>query len=277
MFPTELIDIITDHLHDDWSALRVCTLVSRTWTVSARYHLFRHISIPLASSDGDSDLREAVRSFESPLGKQYGAYVRLCTVKALGTLFYWMKEPCIDLVTLGQLLSSLPRLGTLRLINIAWPAPSIRLPASLASTSVTSLVVCRVESSQDYQQQYKTIRDGMAVLCLLPSLKSLTTLRSCWGASSLRDSYPSVEPSLFPHGLELETLDLRADGPACILINYAIECLNFSALTTLSIWSFYTEDIPSIGKLIRAAAHSLQSLELRLTRLVFWDDPNDRE
>ncbi|TCD70359.1 hypothetical protein EIP91_003711 [Steccherinum ochraceum] len=38
--PQELTDIIIDHFHDDKKALSLCSLVSRDWLWSARYHLF---------------------------------------------------------------------------------------------------------------------------------------------------------------------------------------------------------------------------------------------
>jgi hypothetical protein len=35
-----LIDVIIDHLHDDIQSLKVCSLVCKSWTPSARFHLF---------------------------------------------------------------------------------------------------------------------------------------------------------------------------------------------------------------------------------------------
>ena len=276
MFPTEIVDIIIGHLHDDWATLHECTTVCRTWTVSARYHLFRNIKVPLHPDSGDEYLRKVVvNAFGSPLGKQCGPYVRMLTITHSDILRQWTREPEITLVTLGELLSLLPRLGDLRLILISWPAPPIHV-TTLASASVTSLIVCRAESSHNPPKDYKSIQDGSAVLRLLPALKSLTMLRSSWEQSSAGD-YEQVDPPTFPDGLKLEKLDLRAEGPACVFINYTIHSLDFSALTSLTLWSFYTEDIPAIGKLIRAAAHSLEFLELRLAHVVFLDYPNERE
>ncbi|KAJ7248466.1 hypothetical protein C8J57DRAFT_1522434 [Mycena rebaudengoi] len=39
-FPQELIDLVLDFTHDDKPTLMACSLVSRTWTTSSRYHMF---------------------------------------------------------------------------------------------------------------------------------------------------------------------------------------------------------------------------------------------
>ncbi|KAI0826231.1 hypothetical protein BC629DRAFT_60912 [Irpex lacteus] len=206
MFPTELIDIIVDHLHDDWLALLQCALVCRTWTVSSRYHLFRKIKIPLSPSAGDTDLHMAVQAFESAMGSQCGSYVRMCTITTTGSFYgYWDVEPCVSLATLGRLVSLLPRLQTLWTVNVAWPAASIKGSPILASASVTSLIVCRVEASRDSKQQFKTVRDVMSVLCLLPALKTLATIRSCWEPQPLWDGIPTEEFPSFPAQLNLSS------------------------------------------------------------------------
>ncbi|KAI0685592.1 hypothetical protein C8T65DRAFT_592089 [Cerioporus squamosus] len=38
--PSELWDMIHDHLHDDKATLKAASLVCKTWTPSSRYHLF---------------------------------------------------------------------------------------------------------------------------------------------------------------------------------------------------------------------------------------------
>jgi hypothetical protein len=52
-FPSELIDVIIDHLFWDLSTLRTCSLVARNWLPSSRYHLLRAITIsPKLTSSG---------------------------------------------------------------------------------------------------------------------------------------------------------------------------------------------------------------------------------
>ena len=44
--PQEIIDQVIDHLHDDLSSLRVCTLVRTSWLPSSSLHLFRCVRWP---------------------------------------------------------------------------------------------------------------------------------------------------------------------------------------------------------------------------------------
>jgi len=41
--PQELIDIILDNLHDDYMALRSCSLVRHSWLPTCHRHIFRHV------------------------------------------------------------------------------------------------------------------------------------------------------------------------------------------------------------------------------------------
>ena len=43
--PPELVDVIIDFLHDEPRALKNCALVSRSWLLSSRYHLFHTYTI----------------------------------------------------------------------------------------------------------------------------------------------------------------------------------------------------------------------------------------
>ena len=43
--PPEIFDLIVDHLYYEWTALRTCCLVSKSWVPRARRHLFAQISL----------------------------------------------------------------------------------------------------------------------------------------------------------------------------------------------------------------------------------------
>ncbi|RDB29950.1 hypothetical protein Hypma_013913 [Hypsizygus marmoreus] len=78
--PPENIDVIIDHLHADPATLRACSLVSRGWVSSSRYHLFS--SVTLDNWNGPSFLA----LLQSPSGPDIGALVQhlsLHTEKAL--------------------------------------------------------------------------------------------------------------------------------------------------------------------------------------------------
>ncbi|KAJ7057007.1 hypothetical protein C8F01DRAFT_1153047 [Mycena amicta] len=49
--PSEISDMIIDHLHDDVSALRQCALVCKEWLPAARLHIFSVVHLSLYSID----------------------------------------------------------------------------------------------------------------------------------------------------------------------------------------------------------------------------------
>ena len=55
--PPELIDIIIDHLHSDRRALVSCSLVCKTWRLSARHHLFARLALNLENANNPAFLR----------------------------------------------------------------------------------------------------------------------------------------------------------------------------------------------------------------------------
>lgn len=50
--PSELIDSIVDHLHDDKETLRICSLVSHRWLPSCLFHLFHHLTYLALRGEG---------------------------------------------------------------------------------------------------------------------------------------------------------------------------------------------------------------------------------
>ncbi|PPQ88188.1 hypothetical protein CVT25_005153 [Psilocybe cyanescens] len=60
-FPAELVDSIIDHNHSDPATLMICSLVSRQWIASSRYHLFSTVAI------SHDNAREFVQLLSSPL------------------------------------------------------------------------------------------------------------------------------------------------------------------------------------------------------------------
>ena len=58
--PPELIDIIIDHLHSDRRALVSCSLVCKTWRLSARHHLFARLALNLEDAKNPEFLRSGL-------------------------------------------------------------------------------------------------------------------------------------------------------------------------------------------------------------------------
>lgn len=277
MIPVELVDIIVGHLHNDLPTLKMCALVSPTWLISSRYHLFERLSVALHPHGEQEELNLVAQCFETGIGQVSRPFVRSLRVCASPGASYGgspMHEPCLDLHVLGQLINMLENLRSLMLLDVAWPGLSPDASPPLTSCSVTSLVVRRTHSDiTSNPGQFKHIRDGLDILHLLPSLKELYTLGSPWDATMLNsESLPhgSRKKIPFPASLKLESLDLRAEGNVIIFIQYSRRRLDFSSLTKLSIWWFDADDLPSIGKLI-AASTNLRHVDLMLCNPMFFD------
>jgi hypothetical protein len=49
-FPPEILDLITDHLHDEPTTLKACCVVSKSWIHRTRTHLFAHVEFHASKS-----------------------------------------------------------------------------------------------------------------------------------------------------------------------------------------------------------------------------------
>ena len=76
--PPEILDIVTDHLHDQPTALRACCLVSKSWVPRSRIHLFARVE---SNASGPS-LKLWMAAFPDPLNSP-AHYTRTLTVIGL--------------------------------------------------------------------------------------------------------------------------------------------------------------------------------------------------
>ncbi|KAJ7056773.1 hypothetical protein C8F01DRAFT_1154879 [Mycena amicta] len=143
--PRELCDFIIDFLHTDSHALAECALVCRAWTLASRYHLFGHIDLSskktrrLLSLTTFNDLLASPHStfpvsvrkldfFNDPydqvlLGSQLPC---LCDIIPRSVQLRQLRELALSELPF-ELLSSFPRLETLRLYGITAGRGLVRL------------------------------------------------------------------------------------------------------------------------------------------------------
>ena len=63
--PTDILDLIADHLHDEPTTLRACCLVSKSWVPRTRRHLFAFLEFD-ASPRSKSTLELWMKAFPDP-------------------------------------------------------------------------------------------------------------------------------------------------------------------------------------------------------------------
>ena len=63
--PTDILDLIADHLHDEPTKLRACCLVSKSWVPRTRRHLFAFLEFD-ASPRSESTLELWMKAFPDP-------------------------------------------------------------------------------------------------------------------------------------------------------------------------------------------------------------------
>ena len=63
--PPEIVDRTIDYLHDDKGSLKSCSLVSRTWHNTSRFHLFRTIHVKARLNDNKRPFAHFLRFFDT--------------------------------------------------------------------------------------------------------------------------------------------------------------------------------------------------------------------
>ncbi|KAI1787326.1 hypothetical protein LXA43DRAFT_1029574 [Ganoderma leucocontextum] len=128
--PPELTDRIIDHLYDDLDSLSACALVCSGWLPSARFHLFRHVTVTCRRL---SKLRGVI--IRRP---EIGPYIRQIVVCCATPDCWTPRCTCLtrkDHTKLCDILTRLPKLHALRLRNMNVFAP----PSNLESVEIVEL------------------------------------------------------------------------------------------------------------------------------------------
>jgi len=112
--PQELIDAIIDNLHGDKGSLASCTLVTRKWVQSARYHLFESIVVRIKQAKAFDRFLLFIDTAPVPLTSCI-QHLRLAgTVKAGGD------RVIIEPYVFVQIIQKLPTLVELKLERLTW-------------------------------------------------------------------------------------------------------------------------------------------------------------
>ncbi|KAH8092233.1 hypothetical protein BXZ70DRAFT_465099 [Cristinia sonorae] len=148
--PPEITDIFVDFLHDDTPSLLTSSLVCRAFLPSARHHLFRAVTLdvatrPPSSSSSYSRVAESFLDFlvDAP---HIGALVRTLSLRGNvnGRVVGGETETETDAGVVRGILRHVPRLNTLVLDSLYWKlSPSGTLPIPDCTTSCPRTLVIR--------------------------------------------------------------------------------------------------------------------------------------
>ena len=256
--PAELCDHIIDHLWDDLSALRACSLTCKDWLPSSRFHLFRNVR--LRHADDVQRFRALLASTPS---------VALCVRKLSFSADYDGATP--DGVALEDdawvndvvdILRLLQNVTTLALARVRWHALHEETRAAFEALSRT------VHELFLFEVSFKASRDVIAFLSSFPTLRDLYFDAVSWAedsptpfdapssssseiqdtASRMQLSYLFLDPKSSPT-LVTEWLLRRPEGSEPRLQNIQL-C-----------WRDLTDTKP-LGDLLRASGASLEALQI---------------
>lgn len=282
--PTELTDIIIDHLHADRNALAACTLVCSTWLGAAQHHLLATVFCPTgrggleqllaqleaqggpsrveddATDKADSGLRvvrtdgasRAVDGSEKGISASFAPCVREVWVRGARGL-----ETMVSVATMARVLAALPNLHTLHLKYVVFEPSDGAHDAHLAHGSqVRPRYRLRwLDLAMFYHADTRLV---VAMLGLFAEVQRLTLLDAVMADPSDDDSSEEEQGRT-----RCESLDVNLNG-RWSLPPRVRRVLGFDVLRTFEVGSLRPEAVPAVHEILRAAAGSLESLTLEL-------------
>jgi hypothetical protein len=243
VFPSELFDIIIDHLHSDKRTLGACSLVCARFLPTSRYHIFHRLE--LSFEDHDTFIRLIHSGYVT-----FPPYVRelLMTEGQLYTKVErkWMNEAL-------SVMPAFVNLKSLEICCFSWRNPtgaSFSIPKLFPSLVDICLAHCKFDS-------FNQMAD---IICLrsIPSLHSLSIFDSEWGP-------PSTPFSDLPSPPSLKCLRLATERQKDILEWLLLHEHACIYTRTLEIDTWHPKDMTRICNLLEAIGPSLQDLTLRVS------------
>lgn len=263
--PPELTDMVVDHLHDDTQTLSSCSLVSRSWHCSARYHMFHTLNIRSPS------LVEGFDKFLRFLDSSPNVWMFVKELHLLGhtpSSPYHTPEYCqLTPSTLLSILSKLSSLRSLTLEGISWDGSC----EAITRGNIAGKAVGVIRALDTLTlRQVRPIRDRGYPSFAPSGIQGVFQLFSSLRRLRLYDVlYFDPISSFFSAPASLPSLDLQdltIDG-ACGSRYFVDSILGSQALSTLRslrIKSSGVSDAKSFRTLLRELAPTLQHLELDL-------------
>lgn len=263
--PLELVDIIIDHLFEDKPSLASCSLVSREWRPSTRYHLFESICV---CGDGlfggyDSFLRFLD---ETP---SIRPFIRCLTLSGVGKSKDSGAERClIGPYVLLTVLDRLTALRTLVLDEVVWGGASKKSSKGFWRVAwppvprpFNTLQLRRVESYDLGPSQYT--KSVFQILQAFGALQKLDIVGIEFDAMS----WNNVARLDTPSALAMKGLSMRNVSTSQAFVAGVRRTQTVHSLLSMNLQCKSMADAHSYGSLIRDAGDNLEDLELDIRRL----------
>ncbi|TCD66774.1 hypothetical protein EIP91_000965 [Steccherinum ochraceum] len=263
--PLELVDIILDYLHDDKPTLAACSLVSRDWRPSTRYHLFQALHIGGDAIVGGYD--NFLRFLDA--SPSIRPYIRSLHVSGTWKSNIAKGERClVGPYVLVSLLDTLTALTTLTLDGVVWAGAARRNLQGLwpvkwppIPRKFDTLVLSRIESYDRGPSQYT--KSVFQILHTFGSLQKLAITDIHFDAMS----WNNIARLETPTSLALRTFSMLGVSTSQAFINGLRRTQSVQSLTSLDLQCNSISDAHSFGTLIRDAGANLESLDVDLSRL----------
>ena len=261
--PTELTDVIIDHLHNDKLSLRNCALVSNAWLNSSRYHLFYAIRVR-----GELP-RRSFTDFVIFIGStpRIRDHIRELTFRINGGL---ASQPpairCVGPYIFASVLKSLPMLRAISLNNISWDRNLITGPDERAvqvwppvPRALDTLTLSRVVTEEFLTQRIFRLND---LVELFFAFSPLRTMRALGMTLELNSQDPALQ--VLPEKLHLRELQLHSNYARIPLtpVLDAIHSKMAKHLRKLSAVVRNDGEASVLGNILRGIGSTLEELRL---------------
>jgi hypothetical protein len=224
-----MIQSIIDHLHDDKTALEACSLVCKTWTRSAQFHLFSDLIVTW------KDVAQLVQpaSVVIPLVRHLRLYYQDWNIN----LPLLVGFESIKSLTISDLVShSLDNRALLAL-----------------HCNFSAAVILRLK-----EVYFDNISDLVHFVCAFPRLQALSITQFDQRHESGLDLPTTTTFHLSPHLVSLELYRVSIDG----MLNWMLSLPTCPALHTLCLDPSPQNNPDTTAKFLRALDGSLESLFL---------------
>ncbi len=250
--PPELCDQTIDYLWDDLDALRACSLTSKDWLPSSRFHLFRNVRL----RDAEDVTRFRALLTSSPS-------IAHCVRKLSLSADYDRAAPDGNareddawVNGAAELFPMLDQVTTLALARVRWHAlsPETRAAFVKVSKSVRRLFL--------FEVSFDASCDVIAFLSAFPALRDLYFQAVSWKNDS---PAPFEELGTDAGGrMQLSYLFLDPKSSPTLVTEWLLQRPEEQQLQSIQLCWRELENTQSVGGLLQASGSSLESLHIEL-------------
>ncbi|KAI0713157.1 hypothetical protein C8T65DRAFT_161673 [Cerioporus squamosus] len=261
--PTDIICSLFDQLRDDTQSLATCSLVCKIWEPASRSVLFHSLSV--------DDFKASYTAFDDFLGAaahlaDYIVDLRLVGrtgLELLGSSFSVVYCSALDVSLLARILSKLPSLRRLHLINLAYEGVLAPLPLPRCQVRRPSLDFLVFQNVPPISHEDSTLPELLNVIALFSYIGHLALTGDNAEVEHAADEDVMLDYEI-PAQVDIRSLELKhLSSKVLAVVSRAIgetAPLNrsFESLT-VCIHDTYG-CVPVIGDFLRCFRHSVRHL-----------------